>query len=121
MLMLPLNSPILLITTGGKFIGRVTHAGSDFIRMIDTVERILTSNGDFLYTDMELSGVIHFNRDHIVGYKTLDESELYEEEKNYTNSLVATYNKTIQETKRKKFQVINCVRSTTKNKEEISL
>ncbi|MFW6219590.1 MAG: hypothetical protein ACOC33_01975 [bacterium] len=115
MLRFPLHIPVMLITTGGKFIGRITHAGNDYIRAVDVVERILTINGDYLYTDNELSGIIHFSRDHIVGFKPLDNSEIYLEEQEYTNNIIESYDDMLIQQHRSKFKIIKSIKPN-KNK-----
>lgn len=120
MMRFPLQVPILLITTGGKYIGRITHAGDDFIRMIDVVERIITPSGDHLYADEELSGVIHFSRNNVVGFKPLDQSELYLNEQEYTKNIIDAYDESITSVKRSKFKLLTTIKKSPKNQKEVN-
>ena len=106
MLKFPLHTPILLITTGGKFIGQITYAGDTCLKIINVVERIFTPNGDFLYTDNELSGVLHFDRRQIIGFKSLDQNELYEIEQEETENVINNYHNILAQTNRAKFRLV---------------
>lgn len=102
MLRFPLRVPILLITSGGKFIGKITNAGDDCLKVIDVVEKIITPNGEMIYTDNDISGVFHFDRKQIIAYKTLLDDSIHNE----TDTIIDQYNNILTETKRQQFKII---------------
>jgi len=111
MLRFPLHTQVMLITTGGKFIGKITHASDNLIRITELVERIITPSGDYLYTDNELSGVFHFCRSHIVGFKSLEGNEVYELEQDQTSEIKTCHREIIAKNNRQCFQIIKKVKS----------
>lgn len=106
MLRYPLHVPILLITTGGKFIGRITHASDEFVRLVDVVEKVFVGNEFTLYTDDEIGGVVHLERSHIIGYKALDGREGFFNEREYSKKLKEEYQQELSNYSRSQLKIV---------------
>lgn len=109
-LKLPLKQRILLITTEGKYICRIIYAGDDYVTAVDVNERIGLLDGIVLYTDMELGGKMIFSRDHIVGYKLLEDYEpVLEGEDAFDEETLKKYEANLVEYRRKNFRLIKFI------------
>ena len=105
---MPLKKTILLITSGDKYLCRVIHAGKEILTIVDVHERLLTPDGDFIYTDLDLSGKLFLDRKSVIGYQNLEEEKLLKTENEYNKKILKEYSNSRAEYKRKKFlRIIN--------------
>ncbi len=94
------------------FICRVIAAHNDYIVAVDVQLRTINDHGDVLHSSFELGGKVYFNRNAIVGYSKLYESQNCLNENNYRKKLLDNYANNIAQEKRNNFKIITKEKDT---------
>ena len=102
MIRFPLHVPLLLITSGGKFIGKIVNAGKDCLKIVDVIEIVTIGNENHLCNHTYINGIFYFDRTSIVAYKSLLNEDIY----NHHDELHETYKCLISENKKKSIGLI---------------
>lgn len=111
----PLHKPILLITNGGKYICKIIFSDKKrgIVIAVDVCEKILTPNGEYLYSDDQIGGKITFMRNQIVGFRDLSQEPQFIEEIEYDEKVYKSYSDTVAKYRRSKFRVITPIKTNT--------
>lgn len=92
MLYFPLHVPLLLITSGGKYVGKILNATKDYLKISDVIEIYISGNELQLLTHEYMTGVFYFERSHIIGYKNLYNTDIYNNNEIIPDNLCKLYN-----------------------------